>query len=119
MIVMIYEPGKTPYAYRTKNLLKTCRELVGEEGELEVFLISIADQEHFQVIVNKYADQLKLTPNRRFYLSKMEYEVLRGTFILTEINDSLEPISMDTLFVELFLTNDIEWVSDSDKEALL
>ncbi|MCU7667111.1 DUF3846 domain-containing protein [Bacillus thuringiensis] len=118
MKVVVFEPLKQPYVVQIEESLQGYKKVVGEE--LSFHPIQMDDGTVFQLITNDQAILHKLPKNRRLYRGATEYDMIRGTFIIVQLNEiGDESISMDQQYIEFILGNDFEWATEDDIDPII
>ncbi|PFJ25978.1 MULTISPECIES: DUF3846 domain-containing protein [Bacillus cereus group] len=118
MKVVVFEPQKQPYVAQIEESLNGYKQAVGEE--LSFHPIQMDDGTVFQLIANDQAVLHNLPKNRRLYRGDTEYDMVRGTFIIVQLNEiGDESISMDEQYIEFIISNDFEWATEDDIDPII
>jgi hypothetical protein len=115
MKVVVYETKKKPYVADIENSLDAYYEIVGDE--LSFHQIALDRRARFQIIANDLAIKNELPKNRRLERSEDDFDVIRGTFIITQYDHITgDSIDMEQRYIDYMLENDFVWAKESDPD---
>lgn len=118
MNAIIYVPNQKPYVVSLNSDMKLhVNELIGKELTFQP--LSIQSLDCFQLIINDQAILNRLPKNRRISQLNNEYQMIRGEFILIQLDENQNPVSMDQEHINYMLKNDFEWATADDKDLLV